>query len=129
MADLWKREKSASVVNGSPNRRNHPRSQIRLLTVYKLLGKNGKASSPEIGYTRDISAGGMYFYTSRRADEGNRISLTIHFGGDFEGGSNPPKLDGEGTVARVEKNCNAFSQADVNGMAVHFASDLTISVS
>jgi hypothetical protein len=121
-----KEEKKFCVREGTSDRRNSLRSQTRLLTVFRLE-EGGQATAPEIGYTRDISNKGIYFYASRKFDKGDRISLTVHFGGDSAGSENPPKLVGEGIVLRTERNRNTLYQTNISGTAVHFFSELAVS--
>jgi hypothetical protein len=112
----------------STDRRSHPRTEAHLLAVFRRSNANGNKALPLIGYTRDISSCGAYFYTQSDVKEGDSISVTIHFTADWTEAGSPPKLVGEGTVARVENTRRAFPPIDINGTAVRFWRDLTVSI-
>jgi hypothetical protein len=112
----------------STERRSHPRIEAHLLIVFRSLSANGNKTLPLIGYTRDISTCGAYFYTQSEVKEGDTISVTIHFTADWTDAGNPPRLEGKGTVARVEKANRTFPPIDINGAAVKLWSDLAVSV-
>jgi len=123
-----RRGKEHLVDLSSTDRRSHPRTEAHLLTVFRLSDKEGRRSLPLIGYTRDISARGAYFYTQSDVKEGERISVTIHFTADWTEAGNPPKLEGEGSIERVERAHKAFPPIDINGTAVRFSADLAVSI-
>ena len=85
----------------STDRRRQGRTQAHLLTVFRKSNSDEKKSLPLIGYTRDISERGAYFYTQSDVKEGDSISVTFHFTADWTEAGNPPRLEGEGTIARV----------------------------
>lgn len=112
----------------STDRRTHARTEAHLLTVFRQSTAGGKQSLPQIGYTRDISSHGAYFYTQSDVKEGDSISVTFHFTADWTEAGNPPRLEGEGTIARVEKANRAFTPVDISGAAVRFWRELAVAL-
>ena len=102
------------------------RMKASYFTVFKKSGKDVAEATPQIGYTRDISAGGVYFTRSDIAI-GNDVSLTIHLSPEWEEESYPPKLEGNGKVLRVESEREALPVGYINGVAVQFEKKVEVS--
>lgn len=109
-------------------KRKYSRKEAHLFTVFIRSGSGEELPLPQIGYTRDISAGGAYFFTQSEVDEGDHVSVTVHLTADWAEGGNPPRLEGEGTILRVEKARKAFPSIDVTGAAVQFARELAVAL-
>ncbi len=123
-----RKEEEYLVDMSSTDRRGQARTEAHLLTVFRRSGSDGKKSLPLIGYTRDISTRGAYFYTQSEVKEGDSVSVTFHFTADWTEAGNPPKLEGEGTVARVETTTKAFPPVDIRGAAIRFWRELAVSL-
>lgn len=109
-------------------RRKDARMEAHLFTVFRRLPKKKKeAGVPEVGYTRDISVGGVYFYTQSDVKKGERVSLAVHVTSDWAEGGSPPKLEGEGKVLRVERARTGLPPNDLRGVAVQFAQEVAVS--
>jgi hypothetical protein len=108
-------------------KRSCPRREASLFAVFRRLAKNGEAV-PQIGYTRDISSGGAYFYTRSQAKNGDSISMKIHLIPQWNGTEIPPPLEAEGEILRVEKKLTLFPPGRAKGVAVRFTQELDISL-
>jgi hypothetical protein len=107
-------------------KRYHQRREVNLFTALRrFLGKD--TLPPQIGITRDISAGGAYVYTRGEVKTGEYISLIFHLASDWAEGGAPPKLEAEGQVLRVEKNGGVSSVNGGRGVAVKFMEELAVS--
>jgi len=107
-------------------RRKSPRREAHLFTVFRrFLTK--EVGPPQIGYTRNISTEGVYFYTQDKVEKGDEIDLTIHLTSDWAEGGNPPKLEGKGNVLRVERTRKPLPLPVSTGVAVHLTEGLAIS--
>lgn len=105
-----------------PERRASSRLQLRLFMVFRPIPE--KKEPPAVGFTRDVSAGGLYFYTLKELKEGEEVSLTIHLVSDWAEGGTPPTLDGKGKVLRVERPFR--KPGDFQGVAVRFSEKLAV---
>jgi hypothetical protein len=96
-------------------------------TVFNRFGKEPAEPVPQVGYTRDISAGGVYFFTRSDVEQGMDLSLTIHLSRDWEQESYPPKLEGDGKIIRIENDRQDLPVGYINGVAVQFAGKVEVS--
>jgi len=108
-------------------RRKNYRMKAIYFIVSRSLGKKVSESIPQIGYSRDISAWGTYFYTRSKIVLGDRLTLTIHLSPEWEEESYPPKLEGEGKVIRVENEFESLPAGYTHGVAVEFAKKVEVS--
>ena len=119
--------KSTTLLNPMTcERRKYPRREAHLFTVFRRLLKK-EVGAPQIGYTRDISTEGVYFYTQDKVEKGDQIDLTIHLTTDWAEGGNPPKLEGKGNVLRVERTRKPSPLPVSTGVAVRVKERLAIS--
>jgi hypothetical protein len=84
-----------------------------------------QANIVKIGYTRNVSSGGMYVYTRAKPPVGERLALKIHIPSDWAEGGDPPNLEGEGGVLRIDPG-NGLQSQTVNGMAIQFFGQLSV---
>ena len=110
----------------APDARGFPRKSACFFMVFSRYGKEGEPTLPHIGYTRDISAGGAFFFTRGEAMQGDDLSLKIHLPADWGAGDYPPSLEGNGKVLRVETNRKLLPLGYINGVAVRFTEELDI---
>ena len=111
---------------GLADKRDHQRRELNLLTALRrFLGKD--TLPPQIGVTRDISAGGVYLYTRGEIKKGEYVSLIFHLASDWAEGGAPPRLEAEGQVLRVEKNGGVSAVNGGRGVAVKFTEELAVS--
>ena len=103
------------------------RREASLFAVFRRLEKNGDVV-PQIGYTRDISSRGAYFYARGQAEKGDTISVKIHLIPQRNGTEIPPPLEAEGEILRVEKKLTFFPPGRAKGVAVKFTQELDISL-
>ncbi len=87
--------------------RQHPRAQARIKVEYHF------GSSTGVGYTNDISEGGIYLASSPIAPIGTRIYLRMHLPGSHAG--EPLKIIGLGTRA-----IDSAEGKIKPGMGIHF---------
>jgi hypothetical protein len=120
-------DKHIDAFGGQPDRRGHSRIETSLFTVFKRKTKKNDNSRPQIGYTRDITPRGVYFYTQTKPERGDNVFLSIHLSADWAGGGTPPKLEGEGKVLRVENAARILPLDDFNGVAVRLNQELALS--
>ncbi|RJP75090.1 MAG: hypothetical protein C4532_01075 [Candidatus Abyssobacteria bacterium SURF_17] len=113
-----------------PERRRHQRKKVRCFVVFKHLNDAKKdADISGIGYTRDVSGCGMYFWTVSQPSAGDRISMTVHLTSDWSGGGGiPPTLDAAGKILRVEQSRGGIPALDFNGVAIQFDDDIAVNV-
>jgi len=110
----------------APDARGYPRKSACFFMVFNRHGKGGEPALPHIGYTRDISAGGAFFFTRGEAEQGDDLSLKFHLPADWGAGDYPPSLEGNGKVQRVETNRKLLPLGYINGVAVRFTEELDI---
>ncbi len=108
-------------------RRKCPRREAHLFVVFRQFLKK-KAGGPQVGFTRDVSARGIYFYTQGEIAKGDEISLTVHLTSDWVEGGNAPKLKGKGSVLRVERTARKLHLPVSTGVAVHLKRKLAVSL-
>ncbi len=99
---------------------------MHLFTVFRRVQEK-EVGFPQVGYTRDISTEGVYFYTQDKLDKGDQIDLMIHLTCDWAEGGSPPKLEGRGNVLRVERTRKHLPLPVSTGIAVHLKQGLAIS--
>ena len=119
-----KEDNGAEVVLAE--RRNYHRSEANLFTVFRRLCAKG-AFLPQVGFTKDVSAGGAYFFTRSEVAKGDSISVAIHVTSDWAAGGNPPRLEADGRVLRVERGRGTSASNDTKGVAVKFKQELAVS--
>lgn len=107
-------------------KRKHPRREAHFFAVFRRFLKK-EVGPPQIGYTGNISAEGVYFYTQNKVKKGDQINLTIHLTFDWAEGGKPPKLEGKGNVLRVERSRKLLPLPISTGVAVHVKEGLAIS--
>lgn len=120
-------DKHTDALVGQPNRRGYSRIETSLFTVFKHKAKRNDDSPPQIGYTRDITPTGIYFYTQTKTERGDNVFLSIHLSADWAGVGMPPKLEGEGKVLRVENAARILPLDDFSGVAVQLNQELALS--
>ena len=103
------------------------RREASLFAVFRRLVKNDEAV-PQIGYTRDISSRGAYFYTRGQAEKGDSISITIHLIRQWNGTEILSPLEAEGEILRIEENLKNPPPGRTSGVAVRFTQELDISL-
>lgn len=74
-----------------------------------------------IGYARDLSSRGLFFYTRGKLAAGNRLSLTIFPSIDWIVEQSPPRLEVEGKVLRSERTRRPSPDGEMRGVAVEFS--------
>jgi hypothetical protein len=109
-----------------PDKRRHRRTEAQFFTVIRRPLEGEEASLPQAGATRDISAGGLFFYTRSKVKESDDIALTIYPNGGWAERGILPKLEAEGTVLRVEHSHKTHLLDDLTGVAVRFTQELAI---
>ena len=75
------------------------------------------------GTTRDVSAGGAYFYTPnwQVLEEGTRVKLRLTGFSQYNAGPLFRTLEGEGTVVRLEPDARAHDgDYSTGGVAIEF---------
>ncbi len=107
-------------------KRNHHRREANLFAVFQRL-LNKESLSPQVGFTRDISMGGAYFYTRGEVEKGENISLTIHLTSDWAEGGSPPRLRADAEILRVERGRSISPTTGARGVAVKFMQELAVS--
>ena len=108
-------------------KRSCSRREASLFTVFRRLAKDDDPVR-QIGYTRDISPRGAYFYTRGKAEKGDSISMTIHLTPQWNGTEVPPPLETQGEILRIEKKLTFFPPGRAKGVAVRFTQELDISL-
>jgi hypothetical protein len=106
-------------------RRKHRRIRAQLFIGFESVRQNAKVIT--LGFTRDISAGGMYIYTPADLPAGERVALMIHSSSDWAAGGAPPCLMGKGGVLRVERTKEDQAPAALNGIAIELTGALSVS--
>lgn len=106
-------------------RRTHPRVKADFFLVFQRLPRS-RESSPEVGFARDVSSEGVYFYTLGHIEKNDRVSLTVHVNSMWMESGGPPTIAGEGQVIRVEKTTQTFSPRAVSGVAVRMREELAV---
>ncbi len=101
-------------------KREYPRREASFFTVARQLGENGEARLPQAGYARDISSGGLFFYTENSVEQGERVLLAIYPDSDLKHGRTSPKLVAQGNVLRVGPASASHLPGEMQGVAVKF---------
>ena len=101
-------------------KREHPRREASFFTVARRLGEDGEARLPQAGYARDISSGGLFFYTEDSVKQGERVFLAIYPDSDLKHGATSPKLVAQGNVLRVRLASELHLPGEMQGVAVKF---------
>jgi hypothetical protein len=107
-------------------KRRNARMRIHLFTVVRKILGSKHLSRPHIGFTRDISINGIYFYTRMKIKRGDSLCLTVHVVSGASSGGPPPKLEGDGLIVRIDRIHKEFPIAKMNGVAVRFTSELAV---
>lgn len=118
----------ASRYVTAQERRKSMRARANLFLAFKRLSREGKESLPEMGYTRDISRSGMYFYTSGKPKKGEKAVFVVYTGREWTEPGVPPRLEGKGKVLRVERPRKELPPAQFYGVAVQFEEELALSL-
>ncbi len=101
-------------------RRKHPRREASFFTVARRLGDDGEARLPQAGYARDISPGGLFFFTQESVSQGERMLLTIYPDSGWKEYETSPKLVAQGRVLRVGRASASHLPGETHGVAVKF---------
>lgn len=95
-----------------PDVREHPRAPARIKVEYNFGSTTG------VGYTSDISEGGLFVCCHRMAQPGVRIYLRLHLPGSMSG--EPLKIIGSVKRARGSSAAWPGCADDSEGMGIHF---------
>lgn len=86
----------------------------------RRIGENGEACLPQVGYARNISSGGLFFYTEDPAARGERMLFSIYPNGAWAEGETPLKLVAQGQVVRVDRVSAPHLPGEEHRVAVRF---------
>jgi hypothetical protein len=109
-----------------PERRQNARVKLHFFVVIQKKLKSKRLSQPHIGFTRDISINGLYFYTRMRIVNGENLSLCIYFVSDGSSGVVSPKLEGIAYTLRIEQIYRNLPLPYLNGVAAQFLQGLVV---
>lgn len=101
-------------------RRKHQRREASFFTVAWRLGEDGEERLPLAGYARDISTGGLFFYTEDSLRLGDRVLLSIYPDSGWKNGEASPKLVARGQVLRVRRVSAPQLPGAMQGVAIKF---------
>ena len=107
-------------------RRRKARIKIHLFTVVRKIMKSKGLSRPHIAFTRDISSDGLYFYTRMKTEAGDHLCLSVYFVSDAQLGGTTPRLEGIGSISRIDSIHKELPLSHLNGVAVQFAHELAV---
>ncbi len=105
------------------DKRKHPRMKRNFFAVFRRLFRRGEPSLPQVGYVRDVSEKGLYFYTQDPPDPQERILLSMYPKGSLFGEKEVYKVETFAKVIRVEHPQSPFPSTDFCGVAVRFANE------
>ena len=112
---------SRQDTNVQRERRRWPRLQLRLHVNFSVPQAERKAEGE--GTTRDVSAGGAYFFTPnwQVLEEGAKVKLRLTGFSQYNAGPLFRTLEGEGTVVRLEPASEVeHKDYSTGGVAIEF---------
>ena len=109
-----------------PERRTYVREEARFFTTLRQSPGTEETVLPQVGFSHNISAGGMFFHTQSKVEIGGEIFLTIYPAGNWSGGGIPLKLKVRGKVLRVNPSNASYPSGDLYGVAVQFLHEPTL---
>jgi hypothetical protein len=121
-----KRKNSSSAAQRD-KRGERARIQARLFLVYRPVSRAEHAAPVQVGFTRDISTKGVYFFTPTKPAVGEDIALTIYASASPEQ-ELPPRLQTAGEIMRVEEIEERDFHSTLNGVAVKYQEKVMVFV-
>lgn len=126
MPEYKKKFLQSSSVS-TERRKEDVRRCVRLFMIFHLLSPGEKNIPVQVGYTRDISTRGVYFFTTRGPAVGEDIALTVYVPASPEQ-KLPPRLEAKGKVVRVEEAEEQEFHSKLSGVAVKYLEKVTVFV-